>query len=260
MEKAILELESVEKSFPSRGGPPTLAMDRLSLSVREGEFLSILGPSGCGKSTLLQIAAGLMPPSSGVVRVAGRDVVGPPPEAVYVFQQYGRSLLPWRKVRDNVAFAVEHRMARAKALEVADAQLDAVRLTGFGEHYPWQLSGGMQQRVALARALAAEPKILLLDEPFSAVDALTRLDLHRLMLEIWAKRNLTVVLVTHDVEEAVALSDRVALLTKRPSTIARVAETGLPRPRDAVEVRETPRFLELRHELLDALLTRGGHA
>ncbi|MFH5923775.1 ABC transporter ATP-binding protein [Roseomonas xinghualingensis] len=259
---AILELEAVEKSFPARGGPPTLAMDKLSISVREGEFLSILGPSGCGKSTLLQIAAGLMEPSGGTVRVAGRPVNGPPPEAVYVFQQYGRSLLPWRSVRDNVAFAVEHRpgMSRAKSRAVADAQLEAVGLTGFGDHYPWQLSGGMQQRVALARALAAEPKILLMDEPFSAVDALTRLDLHRLMLELWEKRGLTVVLVTHDVEEAVALSDRVALLTKRPSTIARVVETGLPRPRDAVEVRETPRFLELRHELLEVLLTRGGHA
>ena len=259
---AILELDSVEKSFPGRGGPPTLAMDKLSLSVREGEFLSILGPSGCGKSTLLQIAAGLMMPSGGQVRVAGRAVSGPPPEAVYVFQQYGRSLLPWRNVRDNVAFAVEHRrgMSRARARAAADAQLGAVGLDGFGDHFPWQLSGGMQQRVALARALAAEPKILLMDEPFSAVDALTRLDLHRLMLDLWATRGLTVVLVTHDVEEAVALSDRVAVLTKRPSTIARVVETGLPRPRDAVEVRETPRFLQLRHELLDDLLTRGGHA
>ncbi|MBB5693512.1 ABC transporter ATP-binding protein [Muricoccus pecuniae] len=262
METLILELDAVGKSFPARGGPPTLAMDRVSLSVREGEFLSILGPSGCGKSTLLQIAAGLMEPSAGAVRVAGRAVKGPPPEAVYVFQQYGRSLLPWRSVRDNVAFAVEHRpgMSRSRARAVADAQLAAVALTGFGDHFPWQLSGGMQQRVALARALAAEPRILLMDEPFSAVDALTRLDLHRLMLELWEKRGLTVVLVTHDVEEAVALSDRVALLTKRPSTIARVVETGLPRPRDAVEVRETARFLELRHELLDALLTRGGHA
>ncbi len=254
----ILELESVTKSYPSRGGPTTPAVDRVSLSVRRGEFLSILGPSGCGKSTLLRIAAGLLPATSGIVRVAGRPVTSPPPEAVYVFQQYGRSLLPWRDVRDNVAFAVEHRrgMSRARARRLADAQLEAVGLAGLGDRRTWQLSGGMQQRVALARALAAEPAILLLDEPFSAVDALTRLDLHRLVLDLWVRRGLTVVLVTHDVEEAVALSDRVALLTHHPGRVERVFETGLPRPRDPVAVRETRPFLALRHALLERLLTR----
>jgi NitT/TauT family transport system ATP-binding protein len=231
-------------------------MDRVSFSVREGEFMAVLGPSGCGKSTLLQMAAGLLPPTAGEARIAGRRVDGPPPEAVYVFQQYTRSLLPWRTVRDNVAFAVEHRTGRRRAREAAEAQLAQVGLAGFGDHFPWQLSGGMQQRVAIARALTAEPAMLLMDEPFSAVDALTRLDLQALILDIWTQRKLTVMLVTHDVEEAIYLADRIAVLTNRPTTLAEMVEVGLPRPRDPITTREAPRFLELRHHLLERLLTR----
>ncbi|WP_439551400.1 ABC transporter ATP-binding protein [Falsiroseomonas sp.] len=252
----FLELDEVTKEYPTRGGPPARVMDRVSLSVEEGEFLAVLGPSGCGKSTLLQMAAGLLPATSGSVRLAGRAVTAPPPEAVYVFQQYSRSLLPWRSVRDNVAFATEHRLGRRRAREAADEPLKLVGLDGFGDHFPWQLSGGMQQRVAIARALAAEPAMLLMDEPFSAVDALTRLDLQSLVLDIWSRRRLTIMLVTHDVEEAIQLADRIVVLTNRPTTVAEEIEVALPRPRDPIATREHPRFLELRHHLLDKLLAR----
>ena len=252
----FLELEAVTKEFPSRSGPPARVMDGVSFAVRQGEFMAVLGPSGCGKSTLLQMAAGLLPVSSGTVRIAGRAITAPPPEAVYVFQQYTRSLLPWRNVRDNVAFAVEHRLGRGRAREAAEAQLGQVGLAGFGDHFPWQLSGGMQQRVAIARALTAEPAMLLMDEPFSAVDALTRLDLQALILDIWTRRQLTVLLVTHDVEEAITLADRIIVLTQRPASVAQLLEVGIPRPRDPVTTRELPRFLELRHQLLNTLLSR----
>ncbi|WP_201451891.1 ABC transporter ATP-binding protein [Rhodovarius lipocyclicus] len=254
---AFLELDALGKFYPQPGGaPPARIMERVSLTVPEGEFLAVLGPSGCGKSTLLQMVAGLTTPSEGEARINGRAVAGPPPEAVYLFQQYNRSLLPWRNCRDNVAFATEHRLGRKPARAAADEQLAQVGLAGFGDHYPWQLSGGMQQRVAIARALAAEPALLLMDEPFSAVDALTRIQLQSLILDIWARRKLTVMLVTHDVEEAIFLADRIAVLTPRPSTIGEVIEVGLPRPRDAIATREAPRFLELRHHLLNRLLAR----
>ncbi|MBR0654144.1 ABC transporter ATP-binding protein [Plastoroseomonas arctica] len=248
---SFLSLDAINKSF---AGVPV--MRDATLAVREGEFMAVLGPSGCGKSTLLQIAAGLLPPSAGTVRIAGRAITAPPPEAVYVFQQYTRSLLPWRSVRDNVAFATEHRLGKRRARAIAEETLAQVGLSGFGDHFPWQLSGGMQQRVAIARALAAEPAILLLDEPFSAVDALTRLDLHALFLDIWSRRKLTVMLVTHDVEEAIYLADRIALLTYRPSSISEIFEVGLPRPRDPITTRALPQFLELRQTLLQKLLAR----
>ncbi len=247
----FLSLDAIDKSF---GG--TAVMRGATLGVRQGEFMAVLGPSGCGKSTLLQIAAGLLPPSAGSVRIAGRAITQPPPEVVYVFQQYTRSLLPWRNVRDNVAFATEHRLGRRRARAIAEDMLAQVGLAGCGDQFPWQLSGGMQQRVAIARALAAEPAMLLLDEPFSAVDALTRLDLHALFLDIWTRRKLTVLLVTHDVEEAIYLADRIALLTYRPSRIADIFEVDLPRPRDPIATRALPRFLELRRTLLETLLAR----
>ena len=247
----MLELDNIGKSYGD-----ACIIDGVSFSLRVGEFLAVLGPSGCGKSTLLRMAAGLLAPSAGQVRIAGRAITAPPPEAVYVFQQYSRSLLPWRRVRDNVAFATEHRIGRRRAREAAEPLLAQVGLSGFGDHYPWQLSGGMQQRVAIARALAAEPALLLMDEPFSAVDALTRLDLQNLVLDIQARRGLTILLVTHDVEEAIYLADRVALLSARPTRLTRIVETGLPRPRDAITTREDLRFLALRHDLLSSLMVR----
>lgn len=257
---AQLRFDGVRKSFGAPDDHRNLALAEISLSVNAGEFLSIVGPSGCGKSTLLQIVAGLVVPTAGRVMVNDQLVNGPPESMVYLFQQYSRSLFPWRTALDNVAFAVEHRpgMSRAGARKYSKIYLDMVGLGDFDLHYPWQLSGGMQQRVVIARALAAQPSVLLLDEPFSSVDALTRMELHSLLLELWDKHHFTVVLVTHDVDEAVFLADRVAVLSPRPSVVSREIATDLPRPRDTITTRETPRFLELRHELLAMLLGRGG--
>jgi len=221
-------------------------------------LLAIVGPSGCGKSTLLQIAAGLARASSGQVRFQGQRVDEPPEGIVYLFQQYGKSLFAWRTVIDNVAFAVEHRpgMTRKAARAHSQSYLAMVGLAEFADKYPWQLSGGMQQRVTIARALAAQPRVLLMDEPFSSVDALTRLELHAIVLQLWQEYRFTAVLVTHDVDEAVFLSDRVAVLSSRPSRVVQIIETELPRPRDPLATRALPGFLSLRHDLLANLLGR----
>ena len=255
---AYLELERIGKSFGAGSAAETRALAEVTLAVEEGEFLAVVGPSGCGKSTLLQIAAALIAPSAGEVRLAGARVSAPPESMVYLFQQYSKSLFPWRTVLDNVAFALERRpgSTRRAAREHSRRFLAMVGLGEFAERYPWQLSGGMQQRVAIARALAAEPRVLLMDEPFSSVDALTRLELHGLLLELWRQSRFTAVLVTHDVDEAVFLADRVAVLSPRPARVVRILPNGLPRPRDNLATREDPRFLELRHELLSMLLQR----
>ena len=252
-----LRLDDVGKTFGS-GGQATEALGRIDLDVREGEFLAIVGPSGCGKSTLLQIAAGLAPPSRGRVHFNGGTVDGPPPGIVYLFQQYAKSLLPWRTVIDNVAFAVEHRPGfdRAAARAHSLRYLEMVGLADVAQRHPAQLSGGMQQRVTIARALAAEPRVLLMDEPFSSVDALTRMELHGIVQELWTRHRFTAVLVTHDVDEAVFLADRIAVLSSRPSRVVQLIETGLPRPRDNIATPELPRYLQLRHELLAKLLGR----
>ena len=254
---SYLTLSGVTKSYGT-GPQATLAIGGADLTVLDGEFLSIVGPSGCGKSTLLQIAAGLSAPTSGQVTFQGQVVDDPPEGIVYLFQQYGKSLFAWRTVLDNVAFAVEHRpgMTRARAREHSRRYLDLVGLSEFSDKYPWELSGGMQQRVTIARALAAEPRVLLMDEPFSSVDALTRLELHNIILALWQTYRFTAVLVTHDVDEAVFLSDRVAVLSTRPSRVLEVVPTELPRPRDNLTTRELPRFIEMRHRLLATLLGR----
>jgi NitT/TauT family transport system ATP-binding protein len=247
----LLRLHSVRKTFGD-----TVALQDVSLSVREGEFLAMVGPSGCGKSTLLQIVAGLLAPSQGEVMLNDRAVSAPPESVVYLFQQYSKSLFPWRTALDNVCFAAEHRMSREQARNHSRLYLAMVGLEDFADHYPWQLSGGMQQRVAIARALAAQPRVLLMDEPFRSVDALTRIELHTLILELWEKQRFTAVLVTHDVDEAVFLADRVAVLSGRPTVVERSIDTELPRPRDGITTRELPRFLQLRHEILAHLLRR----
>ncbi|MCC6211516.1 MAG: ABC transporter ATP-binding protein [Burkholderiales bacterium] len=256
--RAHLQLTGIRKSFGDAAAGGTLALSGIDLAVDEGEFQAVVGPSGCGKSTLLQIAAGLIAPSAGTATLGGIPVTAPPAELVYLFQQYSKSLFPWRTVLDNVAFAVEHRpdMGRAAAREHGRRFIGMVGLTEFAERYPWQISGGMQQRVAIARALAAEPRVLLMDEPFSSVDALTRMELQSLLLELWEKQRFTAVLVTHDVDEAVFLADRVAVLSARPSTVLRSFPTGLARPRDHLATREDKRFLGLRHELLAMLLKK----
>jgi NitT/TauT family transport system ATP-binding protein len=254
---SYLSVREVNKVYQSHHGAATTALQSISLDVRQGEFLAILGPSGCGKSTLLQIIAGLIDRSAGEVVLDGKPVKAPPPEMVYLFQQYSKSLLPWRTVEQNVALVFEGRgLAKREISARCGEYLDMVGLDGFNRHYPWQLSGGMQQRVAIARALAAQPRVLLLDEPFSAVDALTRLELQSLVLDLWQRQGLTILLITHDVDEAVFLADRIAVLSSRPSTVDMIVDTELPRPRDAMATRELPRFLQLRHQLVTHLLRR----
>ena len=257
---AWLRLRGVQKGFGSAGSgfaaAADLAIGHVDLDVKEGEFLAVVGPSGCGKSTLLQIAAGLMPASAGSVQFRGQPVSAPPPGIVYLFQQYGKSLLPWRTVLQNVDFATENRkgMTSAQRREHSQRFIEMVGLGASTGLYPWQLSGGMQKRVTIARALAAEPRVLLMDEPFSSVDALTRLELHAMLLDLWTRHGFTAVLVTHDVDEAVFLADRIAVLSQRPSRVVETLLTGLPRPRDPITTRELPRFLQLRHQLLSMLL------
>jgi NitT/TauT family transport system ATP-binding protein len=250
---ADMQIRDVHKSYGT-----TAVIHGVNITIRDGEFVVLVGPSGCGKSTLLQVAAGLAHPSAGHVSFQGEEVHSPPAGIVYLFQQYGKSLFPWRTVIDNVAFAVEHRagMSRAQARAHSRGYLEMVGLTEFAQRYPWQLSGGMQQRVTIARALAAEPRVLLMDEPFSSVDALTRLELHGLVQQLWQKHGFTAVLVTHDVDEAVFLADRIAVLSGRPSRVVETVTVDLPRPRDNLATRELPQFLELRHRLLAMLLGR----
>ena len=216
--------------------------------------MSIVGPSGCGKSTLLSIVAGLLPPTQGVVKLEGRPVTAPVLEMVYLFQQYSKSLFPWRRVSHNVALGleVEARRGARRRVEIkalCEEYLALVGLHKVGHLYPWQLSGGMQQRVAIARALVAGPKLLLMDEPFSAVDALARNQLQDLVLELWRRLNITILFVTHDVDEAVYLSDRVVTLSRPPVRVLDHIELNLPRPRSQVETRESTEFLRHRREL-----------
>jgi NitT/TauT family transport system ATP-binding protein len=238
----------------------TVALNGVDLAITKGSFVSIVGPSGCGKSTLLQIIAGLIDPTSGAVFRDDHQVEGPPPGALYVFQQYTRSLFPWKTVERNVAFGLENRetLSRAEVAARTREIIGLVKLTGFERHYPWQLSGGMQQRVAIARALACRPEMLLMDEPFSAVDALTRAGLQELLRGLWRELGLTVVFVTHDVDEGVYLSTRVVALTRAPGTVAADLTIDLPHPRDQIATRALPQYLDYRAQLLAQLFADEG--
>ena len=249
-----LRVRGLRKAFVAPGGT-TVALGGIDLEIERGAFVSIVGPSGCGKSTLLQILAGLMPPSSGEVLLQGQCVTEPPPTVIYVFQQYTRSLFPWKTVQGNVAYGLENREALSRREIVARAReyVSLVKLEGFKRHYPWQLSGGMQQRVAIARALACRPDMLLMDEPFSSVDALTRVGLQELVLRLWRELKLTVVLVTHDTDEAIYLSTRVVAMSAAPAVVAVDLPIELPHPRDQIATRELPRYLEYRHRMLAQL-------
>lgn len=254
-----LAFDHVTKIFEgNRGDADYVAFDDITLEAAPSEFLAIVGPSGCGKSTLLRLAAGLIAPTKGRVLLDHRPVNAPPPGVIYLFQQYAKSLFAWRTVIDNVMFPLES-APRARRAGLRAECLDYLRqvgLAGFEDKYPWQLSGGMQQRVAIARALAANPEVLLLDEPFSAVDALTRMELQSLLLQLWERRKFTAILVTHDVDEAIFLADRMAVLGARPTSLKEVINVDLPRPRDQFTTREDPRFLKLRHDITASLLAR----
>jgi NitT/TauT family transport system ATP-binding protein len=238
----------------------TVALNGVDLAITKGSFVSVVGPSGCGKSTLLQIIAGLIDPTSGAVFLDDHRVEGPPPGALYLFQQYTRSLFPWKTVERNVAFGLENRetLSRTEVAARTREIIGLVKLSGFEQHYPWQLSGGMQQRVAIARALACRPEVLLMDEPFSAVDALTRAGLQELLRGLWRELGLTVVFVTHDVDEGVYLSTRVVALTRAPGTVAADLTINLPHPRDQIATRALPQYLDYRARLLAQLFADEG--
>lgn len=250
-----LELERISCTFVSRADPSQryTAVRDTTLVVKPGEFVSVVGPTGCGKSTLLNVAAGLLEPSSGSVRVFGEPLAGVNPRAGYLFQT--DALMPWRSALENVAAGLEFRgLPQQEVQEKARDWLRRVGLAGFGDRYPHQLSGGMKKRVALAQTLILDPQILLMDEPFSALDVQTRQLMENELLELWSANRKSVVFITHDLEEAIALADRVVVLSAGPQTRP-IGEyrIDLPRPRDVAEIRLEPRFLELHAEIWHAM-------
>ena len=219
--------------------------------------MCIVGPSGAGKTTLLKMISGLMAPTSGEVELAGERVAGPPERMALVFQDYSRSLYPWMKVGENVAFPLRRKkLSKAERREVVEHAVESVGLASSIDKYPWQLSGGMQQRVAIARGLAYQPEILLMDEPFASADAQTRADLEDLALNVRHEYGVTVLFVTHDIDESVYMGDRVVILTPHPSRVQEVLRIDLPRPRDQVETKELPEFAQLRGHVYRAI--KGG--
>jgi NitT/TauT family transport system ATP-binding protein len=237
-----IELRSVTKSFPV-GREQLLALDAVNLEVQAGEFLALVGPSGCGKSTLLDLISGLATATAGEIRLDGRPITGPGLDRGVVFQQY--ALFPWRTALANVTLGLETKgVGRRERTERAREMLELVGLSGFADRYPHQLSGGMKQRVAIARSLAYQPEVLLMDEPYAALDAQTREALQDQLLDIWQRTATTVVFITHSIEEAVYLGQRVAVMTSRPGRIKQVVEVELPRSED---LRSTPEFAAQRH-------------
>lgn len=245
--KDLLVIEDLGHTYEGRNRHE--AIGRLDFTVPEGAFVSIVGPSGCGKTTMLRCLSGLMKPSRGTVLLDGRPVDGVPRDLALVFQDYSRSLFPWRTVAGNIAFVLPRSLAKDERTARITEVLDAVGLSGAAEKYPWQLSGGMQQRVAIARALAYRPTILLMDEPFASVDAQTRAELEDLMLRVRDQFGMTILFVTHDIDESVYLADQVLVLSKSPSTIVAKLDVDLPRPRDQVATREDPDFVHLRSDI-----------
>lgn len=227
---------------------PFVAVKDVNIKVRNGEFLCIVGPSGCGKSTFLDIIAGLISGSKGEISIDGKQVKGPALDRGIVMQGY--ALFPWRTIQKNIEFGLEIKKIKKKERkEISRYYIDLVGLNGFENRYPYELSGGMKQRVAIARALAYDPEVLLMDEPFAALDAQTKEVLQFELLKIWEKTNKTIVFVTHSIEEAVYLSDRVAVMTKNPGTIKEIIDIDLPRPRDDGEIRTSAEFSAYRHTI-----------
>lgn len=251
----ILDVRNIGHVYGS-GAKAYRAIDSLNFSVNQGEFMSIVGPSGAGKTTLLRILSGLLAPSQGEVLLEGERVTGIPDGLAMVFQDYSRSLLPWLTVEKNVAFPLTKSSGTKEERRALVDQ--AVKAVGLAEHtrkYPWQLSGGMQQRVAIARAIAYRPHLLLMDEPFASVDAQTRAELEDLVLRIRDEFNMTILFVTHDIDESVYLADRVLVLSRPPATIVEIIDVELPSPRDQITTKENEHFVQLRGHV--ARLIRG---
>lgn len=238
----MIELERISKAYLTDRAQ-TWAIGDVSLTIKEGEFVAIVGPSGCGKSTLLNMVAGFLTPSSGVIRIDGQEIRQQlHPALGYIFQK--DTLLPWYTVAKNVALGLRFRgVKEAQIQKRVDELLELGHLTGFGDAYPHQLSGGMRRRVALLMSLAVEPRILLLDEPFGALDTHTKTHLHRELIDIWRKLGQTVVMVTHDLDEAITLSDRVIVMSGPPSRVLLDERIAIAHPRDVFTLRESPEFL-----------------
>jgi NitT/TauT family transport system ATP-binding protein/sulfonate transport system ATP-binding protein len=252
MTRIALSIEAVSRVFPAvRGGMPVRALEPTTLSVAQNDFITILGPSGCGKSTLLRIVAGLDRPSTGRVLLDGRAITGPGADRGMVFQSY--TLFPWLTVADNIAYGLREKgMPRDGRESIVASYIETVGLRGFENHYPKQLSGGMQQRTAIARALANDPAILLLDEPFGALDNQTRALMQELLLGIWERERKTVLFVTHDIEEAIFLASRVVVMTARPGRIKADLAVDLPHPRH-YRVKTSPAFSALKAQLTEEI-------
>jgi NitT/TauT family transport system ATP-binding protein len=250
---SFISLRQISRSFGS-----FTALRDVSLEINASEFISIIGPSGCGKSTLLQIIGGLLPPSGGEVRVKGKVIAAPPREIIYLFQQYNRSLFPWRTVRRNVALGLETLgLSRRDIDEKCAEYIKLVGLAGFENYLPHQLSGGMQQRVAVARALACGPNVILMDEPFGSVDAQTRAGLQDLLLRLWQEYRITILFVTHDIDEAIYVAQKVLVLSAAPGRIRTSMPTDLGYPRHQIRTREISRYLEHRRHLYSLIFPEG---
>ncbi|MDH2415437.1 ABC transporter ATP-binding protein [Nocardioides sp. CER19] len=250
--RPAISLNGATKRFGTKDGTPFTAIRDVTLDVAAGEFVSIVGPTGCGKSTTLSLVSGLEPASEGTVEVAGQPVTGIPDGVGYMFQ--ADAVLPWKNVLDNVALGLRYRgVARRDADERARAWIQRVGLAGFEDRYPHQLSGGMRKRVAMAQSLITEPSVLLLDEPFGALDVQTRELMQDELLGLWSGTGAACVFVTHDLTEAITLADRVVVMTAGPATVKDIVSVDLPRPRSAEEIRLTPDFIELYKRIWDSL-------
>ena len=245
--ETAVTVRDVWMSFPGkRAGEPIHVLENIDLDVRHGEFVCIVGPSGCGKSTLLNIVAGFLAASRGTTIVEGEPVRGPDPRRLFIFQENG--VFPWLTVEQNVGFGLLNK-PQAERRATAQHYIDMVGLTGFESSYPRELSGGMRQRVEIARALAANPEIIYMDEPFGALDFLTRLKMRGDLVRIWQQEKKTILFVTHDIEEAVQLADRVVVMSKRPATIQKIFNVNLPRPRDL----DSPEYLQTRDSIFQTM-------
>jgi NitT/TauT family transport system ATP-binding protein len=249
----LLDVRGVQKTYTGRGRTVEAVRD-LTFTVGQGELVCIVGPSGAGKTTLLKCIAGLMAPTAGTVTLDGTPVTSPPPSMAVVFQEYGRSLFPWMTIEGNVELPLKQKkLPKGRRRELVREALEAVGLADVAGAYPWQLSGGMQQRVAIARAVAYQPQVLLMDEPFAAVDAQTRADLEDLIRSLWHKLGVTILFVTHDIDESVYLGERVLVLSSSPTVIMEDLAIDLPDERNQLETRSSRRFAELRGHVYEQI-------